>query len=461
MIDATSSDSFDALFQGVAVSGAGHDSDQATTLSARGANHVGQPTQFVPLAPASLEAAGVSEHRVEQLALKFLLNSGSASGWEIAEQIALPYRIVERVLHAAKAQRLVVFRGTSMLGDYLYELTDLGTERAARAYEHSTYCGAAPVPLAIYVASVEAQALARQTPSLADLKTAFADLELGQSMLARLGEALTAGLGFFLYGPPGNGKTSIAERVTRAYGEGIWIPRALDACGEIIRLYDPACHEAIAYLGANTEAETAIDQRWIYIRRPTIVAGGELTLEHLELTRNPATGVHEAPLQLKSNGGALVIDDFGRQRVSIEQLLNRWILPLERRFDLLSMPSGKKFRVPFNQLIVFATNLEPRHLVDEAFLRRIPYKIEAIDPTEEQFRSVWQRVADELGVATSSEVVEHLLEKHYRNAGRALRYCHARDILKQIFNHTSFHQLPAVTTTQSVDWAVENYFGLA
>ena len=215
---------------------------------------------------------------------------------------------------------------------------------------------------------------------------------LSQRMLDRLGPAMNSGRGLFLFGAAGNGKTSIAERVTRAFGQEIWIPRAIGIDGEIMRVFDPVNHEELPLEACEGLYEKRkIDRRWVRIRRPTLIVGGELTMSALEVTTNTSTGICESPLQLKSNCGTLVIDDFGRQRMRIEELLNRWIVPLERRYDFLNMPNGKKIEVPFDQLIIFATNLEPRDLVDEAFLRRIPYKIEVLDPSLDDFRGLFLR----------------------------------------------------------------------
>ena len=232
-------------------------------------------------------------------------------------------------------------------------------------------------------------------------------------MLRRLGPAINSGRGLFLFGPPGNGKTSIAERVTKAFGQFIWIPRAIGIDGEIIRLFDPNAHE-LAPLPASSGLldECKIDKRWVRIRRPTIVVGGELTMDNLEVTLNTSTGISEAPVQLKSNCGTLVIDDFGRQRMSTDELLNRWIVPLEKRHDYLNLANGKKIQVPFDQLVIFSTNLEPKDLVDDAFLRRIPYKIEVIDPTEEEFRDLFKMMAPQLGFEYDDEVVTYV----HRNA---------------------------------------------
>jgi predicted ATPase with chaperone activity len=412
---------------------------------------------YVPPAPSSFAEARISPHRVEALALKVLLNRGAATGREIASQIALPYPVVEKLLHGLKTELLVVFKNSTPLGDYLYELTQQGIERARTHAEQCTYCGAAPVALDVYCASVEAQSVRKQRPKLADLRRAFDDLVLSQATIVRIGEAVNAGLSLFLCGSAGNGKTSIAARVTQAYGRTVWIPRAVDACGEVIRIYDSSVHEAVPF-GSGEEGETDADQRWVRIRRPTVFAGGELTMDQLEVTRNPNTGIIEAPLQVKSNCGTLVIDDFGRQRISSTELLNRWIVPLEKRQDLLSLPSGRKFEVPFDQLLIFSTNLKLESFVEEAFLRRIPYKINVADPSESEFREVFRRNADALGLTCSAGMVDYLLEKHYRTSGRDLRFCQPYDLLHQVYNACQFRDLPLIVTKEAIDAAVQNFF---
>ena len=273
------------------------------------------------------------------------------------------------------------------------------------------------------------------------------------------GKRCTPAAGCSLYGAPGNGKTSIAQRVTAAYGETMWIPRCVSVYGEIIRLFDPSNHEPLPLpASSGLVNERPVDPRWVRIRRPTIVVGGELTMDSLEIRTNTQTGIGEAPLQMKSNGGTFVIDDFGRQRISTDELLNRWIVPLETGYDFLDLASGRKIQVPFDQLIVFSTNLEPADLVDEAFLRRIPYKIDVLDPTEAQFRALFVSMADDLGIRCPQEGIDYLLQKHYAQAGRPLRFCHPRDLLRQVKNFCSFHEVEHCLTRKNIDAAVKNYF---
>ncbi|MCD4726552.1 MAG: AAA family ATPase [Pirellulales bacterium] len=393
--------------------------------------------------------------------MKFLLARGDATGRELADQIKLPFVLINELLRELKDNQLVVHRGSAPMNDFQYQLSDLGRERGRRYSQHCTYFGSAPVSLKDYIASVKAQSLAGQHPTADDLQRAFEGLLLGKSILDRLGPAINSGRGLFLFGPSGNGKTSIAERVTAAFGREIWIPRAIGVDGEIIRLFDPMSHKETPLTpGSGLYDNRKIDKRWVRVRRPTIVAGGELTISQLEVTINASTGICEAPLQLKSNCGTLVIDDFGRQRMHINELLNRWIVPLEKRIDFLGLPNGKKIQVPFDQLVVFSTNLEPRDLVDEAFLRRIPYKIEVIDPTEDEFHSLFELMGRELGVSYRRESVEYLIATHYRRVHRPFRFCHPRDLLLQIRNYCKYLNCPAEMTNEHFDQSVENYFAV-
>jgi hypothetical protein len=416
---------------------------------------------FTPIEPASFRAAGLTDSEVEALVLKFLLARGDATGREVADQVKLPFAPVEELLRELKQGQLVVHRGAAPMNDFQYQLSDIGRERGRRYSQHCTYFGAAPVSLKDYIAGIEAQSLSKQHPTPDDLRRAFDGLLLGKPMLDRLGPAVNSGRGLFLYGPSGNGKSSIAERITAAFGPEIWIPRAIGVDGEIVRLFDPANHDEVPLAPGDGLLESRqIDKRWVRVRRPTIVAGGELTMSQLEVTINTSTGISEAPLQLKSNCGTLVIDDFGRQRMQIHELLNRWIVPLEKRQDFLCLPNGKKIMVPFDQLVVFSTNLEPRELVDEAFLRRIPYKIEITDPSEEEFRRLFQMMGERLGVAHRREAVDYLVATHYKRANRPFRFCHPRDLLMQICNYCTFHACPAEMTNEHFDRAVENYFAV-
>ena len=426
-----------------------------------GGDTVGTRDEFMPAEPDSLADADLTDTQVESLILKFLFNTGEATGRTIADQTRLPFKLIEALLRQMKQDQLVVYKGAAQMNDYNYTITDMGRERGRREFEHCTYFGAAPVSLEDYIASIKAQSIEKQRCNVDDLRRAFADLLLSQRMLNRLGPAVNSGRGLFLYGAPGNGKTSIAERITKAFGQTIWIPRAVGIDGDIMRLFDPSNHEEMpleAHDGLLDQRR--IDKRWVRIRRPTIVVGGELRMENLEITLNSNTNISEAPLQMKSNCGVLVIDDFGRQRIRTDELLNRWIVPLEKRYDFLNLASGKKIQVPFDQLIIFSTNLEPKDLVDDAFLRRIPYKIDVIDPTEEQFRELFQLMAPKLGFVYHEDPVDYLIEKHYRSIKRPFRCCQPRDLLLQVKNFCSYQGQTPEMSRENFDFAVENYFAI-
>ncbi len=413
---------------------------------------------FQPLLPRTLEEAGLPEALVDALVCKHLAVVGSEAGRDIAEYLCLSPTILQERFHHLSGRKIITHKGAAPLGDYLYTLTEQGRELAQHLMDACAYRGPAPVPLADYVTSVDAQTITAEVPKREQLEKAFHDISIDPSMFARLGPAVNSGTGLFLYGAPGNGKTTIAERVTLCFGQEIWVPKALIAEGEIIKYYDPAYHTPVDGSQRRLLRQDSHDPRWIKIRRPTVVVGGELTLDNLEIRHNSRTNVSEAPLQLKSNCGSLLIDDFGRQRINHVELLNRWIVPLEKRYDFLTLATGKKVQVPFDQLIIFSTNLDPRDLVDEAFLRRIPYKINVPDPTEEEFHGLFRMCAPALGCRYDRETVEYLLAKHYRPSGRPLRRCHPRDLLLQVQNHCNYNGLPLELKPEYFDLVVENYF---
>lgn len=420
---------------------------------------------FTPVAPKSIEEAKLTDALVEDLTLKFMLASGEVSIRQISEQLKLQFSICEQLIYRLKSDQLIAFVNQAQIGDFLCRLSEAGRDRARRLSDVCSYFGSAPVSFTEYVQSVKAQTITAQNPSLYDLQLAFADLQISRDMLLRLGPAINSGRGMFLFGNPGNGKTSIAERVTAAFGETIWIPRAIFVDNDIIRIFDPMNHHEVPLTKeerrpANLLTNDTIDQRWVRIKRPTIVVGGELRMEHLEIQYNPSSGTSEAPVQMKSNNGVLLIDDFGRQKISVVDLLNRWIVPLDRRHDYLTTTSGKKIQVPFDQLVIFSTNLEPRDLVDDAFLRRIPYKIEVPDPKHSEFLSLFEIMCGRMQCPWNREMVDYLIEKHYMPAQRPFRNCHPRDILLQVKNYCSFMGEPYSMTRENIDWAVESYFSV-
>ncbi len=419
------------------------------------------PAPFVPKMPANFDEAGLDTGIVESLILKYLAGTGSASGGRIADELCLPPKALIEVLTELKQQQIVVYVGSAQMGDFTYTLTDSGRDRARRFMLESMYVGPAPVPINQYLAAVSAQTITGMHPVEEDLKHAFSDLLISQEMFETLGPAINSGRGMFLYGFAGNGKTSIAERITKCFGDEIYIPKCLIADGFIIKLFDEASHEPVEQADNSIFKTDKTDPRWIKITRPTIVVGGELMMDSLEINFNPTSKTCQAPVQLKSNCGTLVIDDFGRQRMEPIELLNRWIVPLEKRFDFLNLPNGKKLQMPFDQLIIFATNLEPKELCDEAFLRRIPYKINIGDPTEAQFRKLFEFVAPSMGFEideSAGKAIDHLVETHYKAADRPFRCCQPRDLMLQVKNRCLYQGIEPALTPELFDYAAAVYF---
>jgi predicted ATPase with chaperone activity len=414
---------------------------------------------FRPKPVPDFETAGLNPGQVESLVLKLILRVGECSGRRIADELGLSFGAFPEFLRSLKQQQLVNYTSATHANDYYYSLTDVGRLRARLYLDECAYVGTAPVPFAEYLRAVAAQTIAGEQPKETDLRRAFSDLVIAPEMFRTLGPAINSGRGMLLYGPAGNGKTSIAERITRCFGNTVWIPKVIDIEGQLVKLFDPASHEKIDAAPSGILHIAELDRRWVQIRRPTIVAGGELTMENLEISYDPVTKVSEAPLQMKSNNGIFLIDDFGRQRMPPIELLNRWIIPLEKRYDYLRLTNGKKIQVPFDQLILFSTNLEPKDLVDEAFLRRIPYKVNVSDPTEEMFREMLKMFAPKLGFGEVAEsTIEYLIDQHYRRANRPFRCCHPRDLLMQARNYSLYNDVPLELTAESIDLAVASYF---
>jgi len=420
------------------------------------------PTETLrPPAPASIEATGLSPDRIEQLFIKTLYG-GEATGLTVADRMCLPYVILDPLVEHARAERLVEVRGTTGSGSasYRYALTDAGRERARLYLDVNHYVGPVPVALADYVSQMRALAAARAYMDRERLLQGFSHLVVSDRVLEQLGPAVNAGKAVFLYGPPGNGKTVIAEGMGRALGGDMYIPHALDVDGQIITMFDPINHESLELDAAEMSVITAAprDRRWVRIRRPVVIVGGELTLDMLDLTFNPIAKFYEAPVQLKANGGVFLVDDFGRQRIRPQDLLNRWIVPLESRVDYLTLHTGKKFQVPFDVLIAFATNLDPASLADEAFLRRIPYKIAIADPSIDQFASIFELNCRKRGLPFHRVVVAYLQRRHYGPARRPLRACHPRDLLDQVTALCRYRGIEPTITRDLLDAACASYF---
>ena len=413
---------------------------------------------FRPAEPRSIEETGLTAAVIENLILKYILLIGSASGRKTADSICLPFGLLEPIYQSLRQRQLLINNASAQLNDFSYTLTDQGRTRARAAMEQCTYLGSAPVPLDDYIVSVDAQTIRAEAPQKRHLMKAFSDVSVEAEMLEMLGPAVNSGAGLFLYGAPGNGKTTLARRITACFGSSIWIPKTITEDGQLIKLFDAACHEPITDTGTGLLKSAEHDRRWIKIRRPTVIVGGELTMDALDIRHDPVSNVSEASLQLKSNCGCLLIDDFGRQRMEPIVLLNRWIMPLENRIDFLMLATGKKIQVPFDQLIIFSTNLQPTDLADEAFLRRIPYKIEVGDPSLAEFKTLFKLIGKSLHCEYREEAVDHLVEKHYKKQGRPLRRCQPRDLMYQVRNYCVYNSLPVEMRPEYLDRVVPSYF---
>jgi predicted ATPase with chaperone activity len=412
--------------------------------------------------PQTLADTGLSFDLILQLILKTLHFAGGVTGADLAKRLGLSHSSIQPVLEHLKLTHLVEISGGGLLGgpSFEYEITVAGRSRALLFLEQSHYVGYAPVPFGHYEAYMER--FARTMPKSATrarVKEAFSHLVLSERVLDQLGPAINGAHSLFVYGPPGNGKTVIAQAIRNLLDGVIAIPRAIETDGQIIQVFDPVVHEPVPTPEiTGMDRGEGSDQRWVYCRRPLLTVGGELTLDQLELSFSPTAKFYKAPVQLVANGGVLVIDDFGRQKCSPVDLLNRWITPLESRVDYLPLETGHKLPIPFVLLIVFATNLRPTDLVDEAFLRRIHYKVFAENPTRRDFKDIFERCCLDRKIEYDEQLVDNLLKTYFDPRGLLPRGCHPRDLIDQAISLADYRGEPHRLTDDLLSAACASYF---
>lgn len=418
-----------------------------------------------PPAVKSIEDTGLSHGFLEDLAIKIMYFRGQLTGHDIAELMHVPFAtVVSPLMDYLKREQMCEVKGSGGLGaaTYNYSITSKGANRAREQLERTTYVGPAPVPWDNYLASVKAQSGKRLKVNPAMMRKALAHLTLEEDVFQKIGPAANSGKSIFLYGPPGNGKTTIAEAIGRMIlTSDIYIPYAVEVDGQIINVYDQINHEVVPEergITGTLGSSRRTDARWIRIKRPVIMVGGELTLEGLDLIYDPTNKYYEAPFQMKANGGMFLIDDFGRQQVRPRDLLNRWIVPMEKQIDFLALHTGRKLEVPFEVLIVFSTNLPPRDLVDEAFLRRIRHKIEVRAPTFDGYRAIFMAVCERRGIPYDEQAVRYLLQEYYIKRNQKLRANHPRDLLDQILDIANYMEVRPQLTKELLDKAADSYF---
>jgi hypothetical protein len=451
-------------------------SKESRSEPARKSTVAGAHQVAAPLAPSTLAETGLSLQLLCDLVLKTLHMQGNGTGIGLSHEICLPFKVLDEALRFLKDEKCIEVVTGELIGrmSYRYTLTDLGRSRAFDALNQCRYVGPAPVPLSAYVAQSRKQAVTGTQCEADTLREVFSHLIIPDELISELGPAICSGKSIFIYGPPGNGKTMIAKGISQylnLWGGEIYVPYAFLAQDGIVTVFDPTVHQATDegenaadYVEDPTEKvvsrllrDRMPDPRWRRIRRPVVITGGELTLDMLDLRYNSAANFYQAPLHIKANGGVFLIDDFGRQIVSPRDLLNRWILPLEERQDFLTLATGKKFTVPFEQLIIFSTNLEPRELVDEAFLRRIRHKILIDTPPKEHYDEIFRLFCNRLDLEFDAEALGFMHEL-YESTGIRPRSSDPRDLLEIVLSICRFRNQPAELNKDLLAQAAERYF---
>jgi len=413
--------------------------------------------RFWPAQPRNLEETGLTATFIEELVLKALFAAGEMRGMDLAARLQLPTTIVDDTIEGLRRQKYVDIRGGGGSGvgksTMIYQLTPFVTDVLRQINDRNRYNGPAPIPFQEWTAAVKKQTVRGTRVTRARLEDKFGDLIIRDYIYDGIGPAMNSGRAIFFYGPPGNGKTAICQGMVNCFEGDVFIPYALLIDDFVVKIFDANLHKPVEDDGA-----PPYDRRWVRCKRPLVVVGGELTLEMLDLVYSPEVKYYEAPFQMKASNGMLLIDDFGRQKVSPKDLLNRWIVPLESDIDMLTLHTGKKVQVPFDVFAAFSTNLDPSALVDDAFLRRVRYKLEVQRPDEEQFHEIFQVMCRKRGVPYDAAAVDYLIDTHYRPLGRSFAACQPRDLLDQVIDMARYQDMEPRLTPALLDAAVRGYF---
>jgi hypothetical protein len=423
-----------------------------------GGTNGGGAWRFWPAQPRSLADTGLNATMVEELILKAIFYAGEMRGMDIANRLKLPTSVIEDSLEGLRRQKYIDIRGGGGSGvgksTMIYQLTTFATDVLRQILDRNRYNGPAPIPIQEWVEAVRKQSIRGNRITRQRMEDKFGDLIIRDYIFDGIGPAMNSGRAIFFYGPPGNGKTAICQGMVNCFEGEIFIPHAILIDDFVVRIFDNILHKPIE----EESGSPSYDRRWVRCRRPLVVVGGELTLEMLDLVYSPEVKYYEAPFQMKATNGMLLVDDFGRQKVSPKDLLNRWIVPLESDVDMLTLHTGKKVQVPFDVFSAFSTNLDPSDLVDDAFLRRVRYKLEVQPPDEELFHQIFDVMCQKRGVPYDSEMVQYLIDKHYKPAGRRFAACQPRDLLDQMIDMARYLGVEPQLDQDLVDSAVRSYF---